>query len=398
MGRQDHSHDLSTQNHMRLCAPLTILAAGDQLGVLRSSGGSHLLDGARLVQLERNQEVSEAHLAGAGILVMEVDADVSAAMQRIERVRSLRPDLPQIVALESAGLPLVRTLLRAGVADVASLPLAPEELLHAAIAVLEARTASEGAVTDTAPLVAVTRALGGGGSTTLVTHLAAAFAEQGSEVCLFDLDVQFGRVVDVLGLQPKRNLTDLLEAGVRIDGEFLESVAARHSSGMAVVAAPRDIIPLESVDAEPLHNALTIARQKYDCVFVDMPSNITNWSLSVLAGASSIVMVVEQNIASLRQARRRLELFRSVDINDRAVSIVVNRVERRLFGSISLSDVEEALGRKVLKGVHADDQAVGIAQDQGLLVKQVRGKSAFATDIDKLAEALRPMLEQGSRA
>src|SRR5690606_293282 len=137
-------------------------------------------------------------------------------MRRIERVRTLRPELPQIVALASADLSLVRTLVREGVADVVSLPLQPEELLQAAVAVLEVRSAQDDSRIELAPVVAITRSLGGTGATTLATHLAADFARQGSRVCLFDLDIQFGRVAEVLGLQPRRSLTDLLDAGVRI--------------------------------------------------------------------------------------------------------------------------------------------------------------------------------------
>ena len=329
--------------------------------------------------------------------MVHVDPAVPDTMRRIERVRALRPELPQIVALASADLSLVRTLVREGVADVVSLPLQPEELLQAAVAVLEVRSAQDDSRIELAPVVAITRSLGGTGATTLATHLAADFARHGSRVCLFDLDIQFGRVAEVLGLQPRRSLTDLLDAGVRIDQAILQSVVTPHASGLAVVAAPQDIVPLEAVDSKQLHNAIAIARREYDLVFLDLPSNLSNWSLATLAEAGAVVMLVEQNLSSLRQAKRRLDLFRSVGIDGRIVSVVVNRIERRLFGSISLSDVEEALGHKVLCGLHAETQNLGIAQDQGLLVHEVRTKSPYAGDVEKLAGALKQRLEGANR-
>lgn len=395
MGRQDHLLDLEKEHGLRLPAPLTVIAASEQIDALHAAKGAPWLGDANLIALDLREDITEAHLQGAGILVVHVDPAVPASMRRIARVRALRPELAQIVALESADVSLIRTLVREGVADVVSLPLAPEELLQVAIAVLEVRGAQDGSRTDLAPLIAVTRALGGGGATTLVTHLAANFAESGASVCLFDLDVQFGRAADVLGLQPRRNLTDLLEAGVRMDRTILHSVVTQHSSGLAVVAAPLEILPIESVDAEQLHKAVELARREYDFVFMDMPSNLTNWTLSMLAEAGSIVMLVEQNIASLRQAKRRLDLFRNVGIDSRIVSAVVNRTERRLFGSIGLSDVEEALGHKVVHGLRADGQNIVVAQDQGLLVNEIRGKSAYAIDIGKLADALRQRLDRG---
>jgi pilus assembly protein CpaE len=386
---------LGKDYRLGLPAPLTVIAASEQIDALRAAKGAPWIADANLLALELDQEITETHLLGAGIVVLHVDPDVASSMKRIEKVRAMRPNLPQIVALDGADLRLVRTLIRQGVADVVGLPLSPEELLQVVIAVMEVEAAKDDSQVGLAPLVAVTRSQGGGGATTLATHLAAAFADPGSsepKVCVFDLDIQFGRVAEMLGLSPRRNLTDLLEGGVRIDGSFLASVAVPHASGLAVVAVPQEIVPLESVDAEQLHRAIEIARRKYDYVFIDIPANLTNWNLSVLAEASSIVMVVEQNLASLRQAKRRLDLFRNVGIDSRIVSVVVNRIERRLFGTISLSDVAHALGQEVLVGLHVDAQNIGIAQDQGLLVSEVRAKSPYAADVAKLADMLAPRL------
>lgn len=401
MGRIDTPLDLGKEQRLRLPAPLTVLAASEQINALLTARGAPWIEDANLIPLELDEEITDGHLLGAGILVVQVDPGVPASMKRIERVHAMRAGLPLIVALDSADVRLVRTLVREGVADVVGLPLSPEELLQAAIAVMEVQAARDETHVGLAPLVAVTRSLGGGGATTLVTHLAASFADRDRaepSVCIFDLDIQFGRVAEVLGLSPRRTLSDLLDAGARVDGALLRSVVTPHSSGVAVVAAPQDIVPLESVDTELLRRAITLARREYDFVLLDIPSNLTNWNLSVLAEADSILMLVEQNLASLRQARRRLDLFASVGIDSRIVSVVVNRVERRLFGTISMSDVEQALRHDVLSGLHADGQNIGIAQDQGLLVSEVRAKSPYAADVDKLSDKLRQRLVKGERS
>ncbi|WP_176141643.1 AAA family ATPase [Sphingopyxis flava] len=370
-------------------APLTVIAASEHIDALTADRDAPWLEDVALIPLGLHDTIASTHLAGAGILVVQIDPAVPASMRRIERVRKLRSDLPQVVALESANVGLVRTLLREGVADVVSLPLSFEELLQAAVTVMESRAPQPDARDTLAPLVAVARTPGSSGATTLATHLGARLAREGTGVCLFDLDIQTGRAAEVLGLRPRRCLTDLLDAGVRIDQAMLQSVVEQHSSGLALVAAPQDIGPLEAIDSEQLHKAVELARKAYDYVLMDLPTGLTNWSLTMLAEANAIVMIVEQNLASLRQARRRLDLMRSVGIDRKHISIVVNRVERRLFGSIGLADVEEALGHDVLCAIHADAQNLGIAQDQGLLVHEVRSKSPYSADVDKLADALR---------
>lgn len=376
-------------------AGLTVVATSDDIARLRSATEAAWADEVTMLALDLDKPIPDEAIDRARAIVIQVDRGEPASMRRIEQVRARRHDLPQIVALANADLAVVRALLRQGVSDVVSLPLDPEEILQASLTAIEGRKAPE-ASGDRAPLVAIVRSLGGSGATTLLTHLANRFVEaeaQGSRgVCIMDLDVQFGSVTDVLGLSPRRNLTDLLEAGERIDGHFLRSVVSTHKSGLSIIAAPDEIVPLETIETEQLLNVIETARREFDCVFLDLPSDWSNWSLSVMLQADSILMVVEQSVSSLKQAMRRLELLKSVGIQRSKISIVVNRVEKRLFGSISLSDIADTLRHDVLVGLHAEWQTINAARDQGLLVNELKPKSTYYSDVKKLAELLNQRL------
>jgi pilus assembly protein CpaE len=100
----------------------------------------------------------------------------------------------------------------------------------------------------------------------------------------------------------------------------------------------------------------------------------------------------------LRQARRRLDLFKSVGVDPRIVSIVVNRVEKRLFGTISLSDVADTLNHEVLIGLRHEGQAIPDAQAQGVLLDQIKPKANYVADIKRLTELLHSRLAAGARA
>ena len=399
MAPNDAPLELGKEFLLQLPAPLTVLAASEQIELLRKALGASWLGDATLHPLALDEPVTDAHLGDAEIVVLQVDPSVPQSMDRIHKLHAQRPDIAQIVALDNADMRLVRTLVREGVADVVGLPLDPEEILQAAVAILEVRSAQEQSSIVRAPLIAVTRALGGGGATTLVTHLAQRFADAGGSggCCVIDLDVQFGRAAEVLGVSPRRTLSDLLEAGNRLDGAFLRSVVAKSEHGVSLVAAPQEIVPLEAIDTKQLLHIIDVARQEFDFVLLDMPSNLTNWSLSVAARTDTIVLIVEQTLSSLRQARRRLDLFRSVGLDTRKIAVVVNRMERRLFGSISLSDVSEAVGQDVECGLALDNQSLSEAQDQGLLVEQIRPKSPFAADATKLAELLRGRIQRANQ-
>jgi pilus assembly protein CpaE len=373
----------------RMRGDLTLIVAPRFMAMDRSSAASSLLDGARQVPLELTDELTPMMVPSSGVVVVQVDPTVPSSMTRIEKLRTRNPDLSVIVALEKTDLRLVRTLIRGGVSDAISLPFDEDELLQAVLASAE-QVREE---TRLAPLVAVIRPLGGGGATTLVTHLAAAFAESGYTSCLVDLDVQLGRASEVLGIASRRTIADLLDAGSAIDETLLDAVIQHHTSGLKVIAAPSDIIPIEAVDRDQLNRVLDLVRRQHDFVFVDLPASLTNWSLSLLANAEEILLVTEQGLSSLRQAKRLLGLFRSVGIDDATVSVVVNRAQNRLFGSINTSDVEQALGKDILGVLRPDD--IKVAQDQGLLVQEVRGKSGYAADVRALVEKVRERTAMG---
>ncbi len=373
-------------------AHLTVVATAEEIDRLRAKAGESWADEVNLVAMPLTDRVPDEIVDSAKVVIMHVDASEPFSMRRVEQVRQRRPELPQIVALSNADIALVRTLLRQGVADVVSLPLDPDEMLQAAISSLEGSESVVSADDTLAPLVGVVRSLGGSGATTLLTHLASCFADSeggtGKGACIIDLDIQFGTVTDIMGLTPRRTLSDLLDAGDRLDGQFLRSVASVHNSGLFVIAAPEEILPMESVETDQLLKVIEVACREFDYVFLDLPSDWSNWSLSVMLQADSLLMLVEQSVPSLKQAVRRLDLLRSIGVPRSKVSVVVNRVEKRLFGSISLQDIAETLKHDVMVGLRADWQSISTARDQGVLVNEVKPKSPYYADVVKLSGML----------
>lgn len=383
--------ELGKDQYLRLPERLMIAASPENIEALQAADPEIAASSASLCPLHNGDPLPVDVLSRAALVVIEVDPKHPASLRRLSQLRNQLPDAPIIAALADANVSLVRTLVRQGVSDVVSLPFKPDELVSAcANAMAEVQTRSHTRHT-LAPLFAVVRGVGGCGATTVASHLAGylnSHTGSGRGVCMIDLDIQFGSLTDYLGLTPRRTIQDLLEARDRLDAEFLRSVAVQHSSGVNVIGAPKDIMPLEAVDAEQLLRVIEMARREYDYVVLDLPANWTNWNLSVAISASIVLMVIELSIPSLRQARRRLELLRANGVDSEAVAIVANRVERRLFRTIGTGDVEKALGFPVAATIHAETDAIASAQDQGLLVDQVLRKSKFSNEIGELADQL----------
>jgi pilus assembly protein CpaE len=67
---------------------------------------------------------------------------------------------------------------------------------------------------------------------------------------------------------------------------------------------------------------------------------------------------------------------------------MVNRVERRLFKTIGVDEVRQALDCEVAASLSSEGATLRSAQDQGLLLGDVASRSKFAGEIRVLADLL----------
>lgn len=367
-----------------------VVANASEIESLEAACGAGGFAGAQLVALPADAPVPPDIVAAARVLVIEAEPSDRSSLRRIAQLREQRPGLPIIAALRQADVTLVRTLVRQGVADVAVLPFNRDELVSQILDAAAQR--DEHPVHERlAPLVTVIRSAGGVGSTSVLTHLAAALAHADGgmrSVCVLDLDLQSGDAASYMGRGPKFPITELLESGERLDAELLRGSVTDSGRGFSILAAPDAITPLETVDADQLMRLLAIARREFDIVLADLPADWTGWALSAALASNEIVLVTSQSIGSLRQAKRRVELLTSVGYERRHIKVVVNRVERRLFKTIGVEEVRDALGCEVLATLSEEGPELGAAQDQGLLITEVNRKSKFGRDIETLANLL----------
>ena len=391
MGTEDFKKFIDERSAMRACAGMLVVATPESIAALSEAATANCFPDMVTFPSRCDQPVPEQLAAAAQLLVVEVDRDVPQSIQRLIELGRQHPGVPVIAAIANASVPLVRTLVREGVSDVVSLPFQLEELLEVALSALTAARKKNASELHLAPMIAVVHSVGGCGVSTIATHLAsdlAALVPAGRELAIVDLDLQSGSVQDYLGTTGRGSLADLLTANERLDIDLVRSMAHTALDNLAVFAAPPEIEPIEQVDTDQVLRLLTMMRQSYAGVVLDLPTDWTNWALSAASAADMIILVVELSVNSLRQAKRRLKLFDQVGIDPARVVVLVNRVERRMFKSVDLSDVDSTLAREVIGSLALEDPQLSSAQSQGLLVHAVSRKSKFQADISKVSADL----------
>jgi len=336
--------------------------------------------------------IDPARLSGAEVAVIEVVPSHPQSIARFETLAKVTR-IPLIAAAYDPQLTLVRSLVRAGAHDVIPLPLEVADL-ETSLAPLRERIASSRAVNPVkrGKVVSVIKSVGGVGATMLATQLAVRVAGRrsaaGRDVALLDLDLQFGDAAFQLGLRPALSLSDLLDAGNRLDGDLLRATTTAHGSGLKVIAAPSAMLPLDAMTSEQVIDIIDHATREYEIIFIDLPSNWSNWSLSLIARSDLVLLVTEINLSSLNRARRQLEMLASQDLGELDVRVVANRHERGLFKTIRSGDVREALGRDISFTIANDHALVRAAIDHGVPIDEIKRKTALGKDLDALGEGI----------
>lgn len=376
-----------------------------QVFLAEAQGDAPALGGARLAGfsfalnlLPLDAPLDPTIIAGAPAAVVQVHPDRPDSIERFRQARSA--GIPLIAALYEPPLKVVRELILAGAHDVLPLPLESADLERSLGPLREALDKSPAkSPVSLGKTVVMLKAVGGVGATSLLAQTAIDYARRsganGGEACLLDLDIQFGDAAFQLGMRPSLTLEDMISAGSRVDGAMLRAATAAHPSGLRVLAAPSQLLPLDALTNDGVIDLVTLAQREFGTVFIDLPSNWTNWSLSLVARADVVLLVTEMSVSCLHRARRQLDMLRDQEMGALDVRIIVNRVEKGLLRTVRLSDVEKSLGRDVAYTIANDHPLMRSAIDRGVPLSEIKSKSALGKDVEMLSASLASMLGQG---
>lgn len=250
---------------------------------------------------------------------------------------------PPLIVLGSAtDTNVMRLAMQAGARDLLPLPLVEADLIAALERIDRDHRVARGSAHAT--LTAFINAKGGCGATLLACNVAHVLAAQSRKrVALLDLDLQFGVIPLYFDLMPQRGILQALENVDGLDEVAFEGYLVKHASGLKVLGhASEDALPLQPVDAERVRPLLDLAIRSNEHVVVDLPRRIDSIASLVLERAQQIVLVIQQSVATLRDAARLTQsLRRDLLVSKDRIVTVVNRYQKD--SPISLDDIRATL-------------------------------------------------------
>jgi len=227
---------------------------------------------------------------------------------------------------------------------------------------------------------------GGAGSTTLAVNTAANLARAGKRVCVVDLDLQLGDVFVALDLAPDTSIAALAREASTIDAAALVRRLARHDSGIYAISQTGHLDDVDPQLAERMPALMSTLCDHFDYVIVDGVRDFDDCALAALDMADTIALVMSQDVASVRRARRAVQIFRQLGYGDAKLRLVLNRARRG--ARVDDAEVARALGLAVGARVRNDYKRAVRAMDDGALLGDVARGSGIASDLAALAANL----------
>lgn len=241
-----------------------------------------------------------------------------------------------------------------------------------------------------APVVCAVSGSGGCGKSTIVATMAHAASLLGLRAAVLDLDLMFGNLYDLLGVDAPHDMATLIEpsaAGALAEPDIV-TASMRVAPGVTLwgpVAAPEKA----ELMARPVELLLDVLRHESDVVFVDTSVFWGDAVAAAVAASDRCLVVGDAAVSSATSASRVIELASRVGVPRTRMSAVFNR-----FGARG-ADEDVAMRFEIACALSSKVRIADGGQDLAALMafgradEAVGQTSAFATSV---REATREML------
>lgn len=236
---------------------------------------------------------------------------------------------------------------------------------------------------------------GGVGCSTIAINLSVALKEElKQEVLLMDGKLFFGDLDIMLNLKTLNSISDLIPHIGSLDEELLRDVISEHPSGIKVLPAPLSPIAAQGIRPEELHRILTAVQNIYTNIVIDSGNYLNENTVTLMDASHKILLVINPEIASLRDASRFIEIcYSSLSIPKEKILIIVNQSDQR--DGINIHDIERTLQMKVFAALQWDSRIPLQSINRGVPIFMQGPKIPLRKSFETMAKNLAALIDYG---
>ena len=298
----------------------------------------------------------------------------------------VQPSLPVVLVTEAVNTDVLRAALRAGIKDVIETPLTISKIEDAWDSSSRSSKRRQGrpARAKIGKVVTIMSPKGGAGKTMTTVNVALSLAEWGDpgRVVILDADLQFGDVCISLQVDPKHTIVDVARDIDKLDEELLDSLLARHTSGMRVLSAPLEPSLADEVSTQVVVKTIGMLKRMFDYIVIDTAPFLDEPVLSILERSDVVLLVVDMDLPSVKNAKLALDTLRLIKFPFEKIKLVLNRVNSK--ARLDIDELERSLGLEVQAAI-SSDKLVPRAVNEGEPVVSLYPRSRVARDLRSVA-------------
>jgi pilus assembly protein CpaE len=310
-----------------------------------------------------------------------------AGVVEVTLLFDVRADLPVVLVAEAVDTNVLRAALRAGIKDVIEVPLTTSKIEDAfgLVEQIHRRVEDGPQKRKIGKVVTIMSPKGGAGKTMTTVNVALTLAGWGDpgRVVILDADLQFGDVCISLQIDPRHTIVDVARDVDKLDEDLLESLLARHASGMRVLSAPLEPSLADEVSTQVVVKSIGMLKRMFDYIVIDTAPFLDEPVLSILERSDVVLLVVDMDLPAVKNAKLALDTLRLIKFPFEKMKLVLNRVNSK--ARLDIGELERSLGLDVQAAV-SSDKLVPRAVNEGEPVVTLYPRSRVARDLRGVAQ------------
>jgi len=176
---------------------------------------------------------------------------------------------------------------------------------------------------------------------------------------------------------------EMIDSAAVPDLNYLKGIMHTHTSGVDVLVAPRQIVPLTALDPNQFATLFDVLKASYDFVVVDLPRALVEWLEPVVSRLDELLVVTDTSVPSMRQAKRVIDFYCEDNIT-LTTRIVISGESKPLIKSEQIREGEKLLETKFAHWIPGNPKLARKSIDLGQPVAAMKPGS----DIGKAYAAL----------
>jgi pilus assembly protein CpaE len=307
-------------------------------------------------------------------------------LEQLARFLASHPGVVPIVLASNPSSAFLLSALRSGVKEIIHRPDDEQEMAQAL-----GRMRHSGALNTSKPatkVLSVVSCKGGAGATFIATNLAYGLAEKrGLKVLLIDLNLQFGDAALFLSnSKANAGLAEIVKDLSRLDLALIESSTVNPLPNLSIIAASEDPTQSTDVTARHIDALLNCVRPHFDIVILDVGRSLDAVSIKAMDHSDFIFPVLQLTLPFVRDAKRLLEVFRSLEYPQSKIKPIVNRWEKS--EDLGIPELESVMGISVHHVMPNHYKSVSHSINQGVPILTSAPTGVVAKSLEKLIQTV----------